>query len=495
MKRNTIKADASENSGLNLVSYFNLLLKNIKFICIVVTIASISAFVVSYMLPKQYMASSSISVEENIISDLVQGIAITSSAESKIRLLQVELLSRDILSEVASLLELDLHVSTPEQLEGLITSLKANTSIEHDVRRNVFYVSFTNANPVVARDFVNTLIRIYIENSTSEKRQESFDATAFLSEQIEIFQERIEKAQIAIDKFKSEEGIYLSLNENMLQQKITDLNNRLETLRIEKNKLLSESHLLSDASQLSETLREKEAALQSAKSVYTAKHPNYIRLVAEIENLKLQLEDMKNKPVAETENSQYQVIQIELKSLEETENALIKERDENLKNMELLPNLKTKLSELEQTKANELIIYEQLVSRLGRSEVSKQMELQDKAVTFRVIDSAITPTAFIFPVRYIIMIGGMMAGFALAFGIIIGRAFLRPQINSAEDLDIYSVPVLVKLPVIIQPEVLAKRIRTNWIIVIITTCILGFIFLVAVLEFFGLTYMEKLLPF
>ncbi len=495
MKKNAIRADIDENSNLNLMRYFNLFINNIKFICFVAITVSLIAFVVSYMLPKKYMASSSIAVEENIISDLVQGIAITSSAESKIRLLQVELLSRDILSEVATILELDLHVSNSEQKEALITALKENTSINHDSRRNVFYVTFIDSKPVVARDFVNTLIRIYIDNSTAEKRQDSFDATAFLSEQIEIFQDRIDKAQVAIDKFKAEEGIYLSLNESMLQQKITTLNQNLESMRIEKNKLLSERHLLSDLSQLTESLREKEAELQSAKSVYTEKHPNYKRLIAEVDNLKLRIEEASKNPELESENSEYQVIQIELTSLEETEESLIKERDENLKNLELLPTIKTRLAELEQAKANELIIYQQLVGRLGQSEVSKQMELQDKAVSFRVIDAAITPTTFISPVRYLIMIGGIMAGFALGFGIIIAKSFLRPQIHSAEELALYSVPVLVKLPVVIQPEVLKKRNRINWIVVIATFCILGFIFITAVLEFFEVSIVEKLLSF
>ncbi len=495
MKTTHIKNSSTENASLNIGRYINLLLNNIKFICIVVIITSITAFVVSYLLPKKFQASSTISVEENIVSDLVQGIAITTSVESKIRLLEVQLLSRNLLSEVASLLELDLLANTEAKKETLISNLRNSTSIWHDKKRGVFYISFTNDKPTVARDFVNTLIRVYIEQNTSEKRQESFDATTFLSDQIEIFQERIDKAQDAIDAYKVEQGMYLSLNEGLVQQKINNLDQQIETIRIEKNKLNSEKLLTSDIAKISDELREQETKLRDAQSIYTEKHPAIQRLTVEVANTKRRLEEAKNNTESESNNTQFQIIQIELNSLEETELSLIKERDENLKNLEALPAIKTRLTELEQTKSNEMIIYDQLVSRFGQSEVSKQMELQDKAVSFKVIDAAITPTKFIFPMRYLIMIAGIIAGFGLAIGIIILKSILRPQIHSADDLHVYSAPVLVKLPIIIQPEVLAKRKLSNLIFILITLGVIGVIFMAAVLEFLGYTYIERLLPF
>ncbi len=493
MNRHAIK-NSEAQAAFNVAKYLNLLNNHIKFICITVVIISLIGFVVSYLIPKKYQATSTISIEENIVNDLVEGIAITSSAEAKVRLLEVQLLSRTLLTQVASILDLDLHASTPEEKEKLIANLRSNTFIRHDKSRGFFSVTFRHGNAVMARDFVNTLIRIYVETNTSEKRQESFDATSFLSDQIEIFQDRIQQAQDNIDKYKTEQGIYLSLNEAAVQQKITSADQQLETLRIEKNKLLSQQHMQSDSSQILEELRVKESELRSAKSIYTQKHPIVQRLTLDVEGLRKRAKEIEDTPNTESANAAYRGIQIELKSLEETEKVILAERDKNLKNLESLPAIRTKLSDLEQTKSNEMLIYQKLVGRFGQSEVSKQMELQDKAASFKVIDAAVTPSNHVFPQRYLFMIGSIIAGFGLSFGLIIARSILRTRIYTADDLAIYSIPILAKLPVIIQPEKLRKQQKIDRIAMLITAGVIGIICLAAVVEFLGLPYIERLFP-
>ncbi len=494
MKKHDLKASSEQGSGLNIARYLTLLHNNIKFICIVVIITSLTGFIVSYLLPKKYEATSTISIEENIVSDLVEGIAITTSAESKIRLLELQLLSRNLITEVASILDMDLLADTEEKKEELFQSLRASTYISHNKKRGFFSVTFLHKDAVLARDFVNTLIRVYVETNTSEKRQESFDATTFLSEQIKIFQSRIEKAQQDIDAFKTEQSMFLTLSESVVQQKIISLDQQLESITIEKNKLLSQQHMQSDSSILADELHKKEAELYSAQSIYTKRHPIVQRLTLDIQGIKKRLEDLEKNPPSQSSNTQFKATQIELKALEEKEQSITSERDKNIKNLELLPNIRTKLSDLEQRKANEMLIYQKLVSRFGQSEVSKQMELQDKAVSFKVIDAAVTPTSFVFPKRYLFMIGAIIAGFGLAVGLIIARSILRTRIYSAHDLNIYTVPVLAKLPVIIRPELLRKRERHNIVAMLITACVIALICIAAGMELLGLTYIEAIFP-
>ncbi len=491
MKKHSIRVSSDQSSGINITRYLTLLHNNIKFICVVVIICSLAGFVASYLMPKKFQASSVISIEENIVSDLVEGIAITTSADSKIRLLELQLLSRNILLQVASLLDMDLHATTAAQKEALILSLRKNIYITHNKQRGFFSVTFLDPSAVLARDFVNTLIRVYVETNTSEKRQESFDATTFLSEQIKIFQERIDKAQQDIDTFKTEQGMFLNLNEALVQQEINKLDEQLESLAISKNKLLSQQHMQSDSSLLAEDLRTKEAELRSAQSIYTKRHPIVQRLSLDVAGLKARLEESKQISQDQSVNTQYQGIQIELKALEEKEKNIIKEREKNIKNLEKMPSIRTQLSDLEQRKANEMLIYQKLVSRFGQSEVSKQMELQDKAVSFKIIDAAVTPTRFVFPKRYLFMFGGIFAGFGLGIGLVIARSILRTRIYSAHDLSIYTVPVLAKLPVIVKPELLRKKERSNYIAMGITAGVIFLVSIAAAMEFLGLTHIER----
>lgn len=471
--------------------YVTLLLADTTLICGIVAAVSVIAFVLSYALPKRYSAESTVSIEQNIVSDLVKGIAVTPSAESKMRLLSVHLLSRNILEKVASTLDMDLTARTHQQREALILSLRGRIDIRHDVKRGLFTVSYTDNNPVLARDFVNTMTRLYIEESTAEKRQESYDATDFLNEQIRMFQKRIEEAQIAIDSFKSQKGMYLGLNEQLLRQQISQQEQRLEELRIRRNELTAKQALLTDKAVLAEQLRTKELALRTARAAYTERHPAVKRLMLDIQKLKESVATSDDAPSESPASAEYLSVKVELQSIAEMEANLAASLAENVNELKELPAIRTELAELEQRKANEMRIYEQLVARFGQSEVSKQMELQDKAVSFRVIDAAVVPTVHIFPRRYLFMLGGIVVGFALAGGVVFGRDFLRGKIRSPHDLGAYNLPILIKLPNTAPPAALAGQKRKTLAVAAGTVCLLLMICLIAALEFLNLPYVEK----
>ena len=147
---------------------------------------------------------------------------------------------------------------------------------------------------------------------------------------------------------------------------------------------------------------------------YTENYPEVIQIQAEIEALKEKLKDgtsgndqMSN---AETEmemiNPLYQKykeelsnIELEIASLTVKEQHLMKLIDSRKSYLKDVPEEKKKLIDLERERNTYSKTYEELVLRLGQSEVSKQMEVQDKADTFRIVDPAITSKKPISPNR------------------------------------------------------------------------------------------------
>lgn len=484
---------SSSQPKLDVFRYLSLFMLNAKVCCAIIIACAILAVAISYALPKRYQATSTISVEQSVISDLVKGIAVTPSMESKLRLLNVYLLSRNLLLKIASILDMDLDVTTPAQREQLVQKMRDNVRITRDEKRGLFYISYTDTNPVQARDFVNTMTRVYIEDSTATKRQESYDATAFLGEQIEMFQKRIEQAQVDIDAFKSEKGMYLGLNEPVLRQQIKSLEQRIDELSIRKAELIAKRNLLLQQPQKMDALRAKEMALANMRASYTDQHPSVIRLVEEIRVLRESLEEEKMLQDETTINSpEYQLLTLEIQSLEETENGLQATLKESLNDLQELPAIRTRLAELEQRKTNETHIYEQLVGRFGQSEVSKQMEMQDKSVTLRVIDAAVIPTVHSFPPRHLIILGGIVLGFALAAAWLVLSDRIWGRIRSAKDLALYKVKVLTKLPQLSPPDVHREK-RNQRLIIAGTASILLVVCGIAAMEFLGLPYMEKVI--
>jgi hypothetical protein len=93
-------------------------------------------------------------------------------------------------------------------------------------------------------------------------------------------------------------------------------------------------------------------------------------------------------------------------------------------------------------------IYEQLLQRVGVSEVSKQMEVADKATTFRIVDPAILPTQPVGTKRLLMMILGVLGGIACGLGAVFVIEHVDSTIKGSEDLRKMGVTVLAEIPFI-----------------------------------------------
>ncbi len=478
---------------LNLQRWLSLVQANAPLVCGIVLAVTLCGLVLSYALPKKYAATSTVSVEQNVISDLIKGIAITPSVESKLRILEVSLLSRDMLLGVADELDMDLKARTPAEQERLLESMRAKVDIRYNEKKGLFFISYTDSNPALARDFVNTITRRYIEESTASKRKESFEATSFLGDQIQMYQKRIDQAQLVIDAYKAEKGMYLGLNEQLLREQIKDQEQRLENLRVQKNERLAKLQLLEKRSPLRDELEKRELELQNLMAGYTEKHPAVIRTKESVKNLRASVEAEEADPGGnrvDKTDLEYQKLTVELQSLDQVEATTREDLQKNIHDLQELPAIRTELAALEQSKKRETLIYEQLVARFGQSEVSKQMELQDKSVVFRVIEAAVLPTQYIFPLRHLIILGSIFAGFALAVGGLAAHDLLRSKIRSSADLRGCDCEVLAKLPRLYPPESFRRRRRRRNILAC-TAIVLLLVCAVAVLEFLHLPYIES----
>lgn len=484
----------SQEGSFDLMRYVHLVLARKGLLVTIAILVMFTAIVVSYVLPKKYRAESIVFIEQNVISDLVKGIAITPSMEMKIKAIKVTMLSRTMLLNVIKDLDMDLEASSDAQLDGLIASLQGRVKIALDEKRGVFRIAFADADPVLARDVVNTLTRIYIEENTSTKRKESFEATKFLAEQIEVFKKRIDEAELEIDNFRANSGGVLNTNDAALRAEIDSAEEALEGLRIRINALKTSRSLLLRNTPLRQQLEAQEAQREQLKTRYTDNHPNVILLNNSIAETRRQLAIKgKSELNAVYRTAEYQGIKVELASLNNMKENLEEEIRENKDTIKKIPALRAQLVELHRKRDNEVIIYEQLVSRYGRSEVSKEMELQDKSMSFRVLDPAVVPSAHSSPNRPIIILLGIAAGLGLGVGVILLMDLINPSIKTVDDLRDFGVPILAVVPKVHDDDVIKAQRRKDWAIyaVGLTGLLISFSFLAV--EFMQLGLVDKVI--
>lgn len=451
---------------------------------------------VSYTLPKKYQADSTVFIETNVINSLVKGIAVTPDMDARIKVLRYSMLSRDILNK--TLTEMDSEVFTKPEAEQqhFILELTNRTNIR--IRgQELFTVSLVDKDPAFAQSFVNTLVKKYVEENISSKRDETYGANRFLQEQIDLFKRKLDEAENAIIEFRKQQGVYFSVDEGAVLGEIRQFKERIEQVQLDLDTMQARrARLQGQLRTLSPTvdifsgstgkngLLELERRLASLLLKFTEKYPEVIRLKAEIEALKKRSrEEGGSTETTETSsmtsvNPLYQQVQQQLFEVESEISALqaqqashekrILEREESLRDV---PENRKKLALLTQERDSTKGIYEQLLQRMGQSEVSKQMEIGDKTATFRIVDPAVLPKTPVSPNMIKMILLAIAAGFGSGLGMVFLLDNLDSSIRSPQQLENLGLQILATIPSIENP---GRSKRRRW--------------LDAVVYLFGLTY-------
>ncbi len=444
----------------------------------------------SFTLPKQYQADSTVFIEKNVIDNLVRGIAITPNINDKIRVLQYALSSRDLI--VKALEEIDSSIFTKSKAEqqSYIAGLKEKTQIR--VRgQDLFTVSLTGSDPKFVQEYVNTLVGKYVQENTSGKREEAYGANRFLSEQIDTFKAKLEKAEDAITAFRKEQGIYFTVDEKSTVEEIKKyltqletIEQSLETLAAKKEQLQGQLDTLSPTiesifsvdsglvgSDSDPQLIAMEKQLSNLRLRYTENYPEIIRLKFELDAVRKRLQNAA-VPVKESEGTkmtslnplyldvQQRMLEVQseissqLATKQNVQRMLVKRENE----LQEVPENRKQLNVLIEERNSYQKIYQDLLARMGQSEVSKQMEISDKTATFRVIDPAVFPATPVSPT----MLKMFFLAVAGGVGCAVGLVFLLVNFdNRIRDIDVFTglgIEVLAIVPNIAdQLDVLRKR--------------------------------------
>ena len=489
--------------------YLNIIYRR-RYLFLAVSFLSMSIFIAaSYQIPKKYRTQSTVFIETNVISSLIGDIAVTPNMQERIRVIRYALLSRGLIERALNTVSSFDMPEEPAKINATIEDLIKRTNVQVN-RDELFIVSFTDTNPVFAQEYVNTLVKLYVEENLGGKRDETYGANRFLDEQLIHFKRKLDEAETAIIEFRKKQGVFsrddeaavlADIREN--QREVENIELTLETQRARKKQMLLQfKKIPENVSVFNEQEHVSrmvllENQIRQLLTTYNENYPEIIRLKAELESLK-QAEangnetaekDVLSSPGTSMPNPVYQEVQqnifdleSEISSLEGRKRHLEKIIHKKETNLKENPEYKKELDMLVQERDSSRRIYEQLLTSAGQSEVSKQMELGDKATTFRIVDPAILPLSPISPnmVRMLMMsIGG---GFLIGGGLVVGLNILRGAVNSVHDVKSAGFTILATIPTITEPVKVAKRRRTDIFVYCISFVYFGLVVCVLAYE-------------
>jgi len=124
-------------------------------------------------------------------------------------------------------------------------------------------------------------------------------------------------------------------------------------------------------------------------------------------------------------------------------------------------NVINRLTILERERESSKKIFDELTSAYGKSEVSAQAELQDKAGTFRIVDPAVLPITPVSPDRMRIILLGIVGGIVSAIGLIVLLDTFDDSIKNVDMIKSLGIPVLAIIPHIQDSHALIKSRRKD----------------------------------
>jgi polysaccharide chain length determinant protein (PEP-CTERM system associated) len=475
-----------ENSFGEIFKYLKILYKR-RFVFIFVALFVMSAITAgSYFLPKKYEADSTVFIEKNVINDLVKGIAVTPDMDNRVRVIKYALLSRNLISKVLADMDIDTKVKNTAELQDMVSDLQKRTDIKVKDKEGLFIVSITDQDPHFAQDYVNKLVRKYVEENLSGKREETYGANRFLDEQLIHFKDKLDQAEDTIIEFRRSKGVFLSVDEKSAlddikeyQKEIESINLSINTLKAKRRSLKSQLQSVEPTVAIFSEKKEDriirlEEKIRQLLLTYTENYPEVVKLKAEIEGLKRRMEngsgdaaqtDMTSiNPLHQDLQQKLFDVEAEMSALEGRRNMVHKLMGEREKELQDVPENRKKLAVLIQERDSYRKIYEQLLMRAGQSEVSKQMEIGDKATTFRIVDPALLPMVPVSPNMIKMILLAIAAGLGCGFGAVVLLDNLNSSVKEVQQLRNMGVEVLAVIPSMTDEVQVAQQKRKDLLV-------------------------------
>lgn len=446
-----------ESTELDIGRYLRMIYKKrVLFVLIAMTVTS-AVVLASYLMPKVYEAKSVIFIERNFLNDLIKNVTITPSFDEKIKALATVMKSRSLVLKVMGDLDLDLNSRNPAEIEDQLQNFQDKTVIKVELNRvnprdtDLFIVSYSGKDPKLACNYVNTLVQRYIEESLSKEREEAYGASRFLVEQISSFKEKIDLTEADIAKLKMGGGAAKTVQNDQLLKAQKKLNDLLVA--------------------------------------YTERHPEVVKLKSEIEQLNMQSTNSKGdaaQPGSTETDTPGKSLTTDTRQVNSARSA------DGTRSAVSAPVGKKTLPDLERELASSKKLYEDLLATLGKSQVSTQMQVQDKAGAFRILDPAIVPTKPVSQNMIRMILLGMLGGIGAGIAVVIGMDMLDTSVKSVDAVKKLGLPVLAVIPNMrTRVEISVTRKKDRLLYTAAVLYMIGLLTIVT-MELLQLPYMDDL---
>lgn len=465
-----------------LIAYARVILRELwqfKFLAIAgFAFFSFAVLLLGLVWPVKFQSSATVFADnQNILKPLLDKQAAVSRLQDQTKVVRDVIHSPRILKDVVEqVYGADGEFALPEDIERKINSIRSRLKIS-GLGSNYIKITYTDSTSDDTYNIINSVIDLFIQDSSEGQRSESREAFQFIDAQVKQYKTQLVEAENRLKEFQSLnfDGRGADVDSN-----ISRLRNSIEDLKIsideDKTKIASLEGQLSNESRYSakqykadvyrQRLAELEERLSTLLLIYKENYPDVV-------SLKLQIDDM-HKTIREAElstteqsdsdgdvdlNPLYQELRsklaeakVSLTTKVRRLKALEKLREEEFDRRKRIAARNAEESELTRDYNVTKGIYEDMLERREKARLSMTLNIEGQGVSYRIQEPAVyplNPTGLSF---YHFVILGPIVGLMAVLGSAVAYVVVDTRIRFSDSLMAFEgVKTLTVVPHITTP--------------------------------------------
>ncbi|MDH3636552.1 MAG: Wzz/FepE/Etk N-terminal domain-containing protein [Gammaproteobacteria bacterium] len=468
-----------------LLHYARGIWKNRWLAILIAWVVLIAGFIYVDQIKNRYKAETKVYIDStSVLKPLLRGLAIETDFEATVQLMVRQLLSRPNLERAILIMDMDLNVDGPTQMEGLVESIGNRVNISADPKSGIYTLTYTDTSRTKARQMVQTLLDIFVEDTLGKSVTESDSAIEFLDNQIEKYDSLLREAEERRESFirkniglmpRDGNNYFAQLQETEAQLEeseliLSELRNRRNKIKFQIDELKSQEVEQGAVLRtgLDERIEEQEKRLDDLLLLYTEEHPDVINAQHVLDTLRERKEKETIHRAATKsilDNPVYQELQISLGKAEadissvNTRVRSVRKKQAELKKLvDIVPKIEAELQRLNRDYEVHRKNYTELVARREQAKISEDVEAGSEQVKFRIIEPPFVPQRADYPNRALFDLVVLVIAIGTGYGISLLLSFLQPVFYSPRELMTHiGGSVLGAISKFDTPSVISKR--------------------------------------
>jgi succinoglycan biosynthesis transport protein ExoP len=437
-------------------------------------------------LPKEYRSSATVGVLAAGVSPTLIGQTAPLDSDERLRAVSQQLVSLPVLTRVAREERLAPGLGDDAAANRLRAAINVTVpepvATTNEPRRfDTFIVSYSDTDPARAQRVTNRLSTVFVEETSKTREERAEHTSAFIATQLDNSHTRLADLEARLRRAKES---HIGQLPEQTQANLQTLSGLRQQIEANATSLRGEQDRLSIVERQIDSLKQgnpeivaprsggggppveaalppaaRVAALQRdlaiARSTYTEKHPEVIRLQEDLAAATKEAAAVRQRPAEDRMaelmlDPAYRQLatdremgRLRIRELQRSEADIRRQIAQYQSRVEAAPMVEQQLVSLQRDYDLEKAQYSELSSRLRASTIAENVERNRRGEQFSILYPASFPTEPVKPVPLRVMLMTLLGGIALGAALTLATEYFDRTVHNVRDLrDEFDVPVL-----------------------------------------------------